>query len=248
MSYNRFANVYDELMKDVPYDLWVERFMEQIQKLQKDCKTVLDIGCGTGELSIRFSNRGFNVTGVDLSDEMLMIASEKASRYGVNIPFYQQDMKELEGLGKFDAAVIFCDSLNYLSNEDDVKSTFRRVHEHLTDRGLFMFDVHSIYKMEHLFHNQTYAIADEDVSYIWNCFEGEQQYSVEHELTFFIRDQEADFYQRFDELHKQRTFDVDLYKQWLNDAGFDLLEILSDLENLPLNESTERVLFVAKKR
>ncbi|WP_108669580.1 class I SAM-dependent DNA methyltransferase [Peribacillus acanthi] len=248
MSYHRFANIYDELMKDVPYDLWVERFMEQTQKLQNVCENVLDIGCGTGELAIRFAQNGFNVTGVDLSEEMLMVASEKATHNGVSIPFYQQDMKELEGLGEFDAAVIFCDSLNYLRNEADVKSTFSRVCEHLKSDGLFMFDVHSIYKMEHLFHNQTYAIVDDDVSYIWNCFEGEHPYSVEHELTFFIRHEDHDLYQRFDELHTQRTFEVESYKEWLNEAGFDLVDVLSDLENLPLNESTERVLFIAKKR
>ncbi|WP_163101876.1 class I SAM-dependent DNA methyltransferase [Peribacillus alkalitolerans] len=248
MSYHRFAEVYDALMKDVPYDLWVERFVEQAQKLRKECNTILDIGCGTGEIAIRFAKKGYNVTGVDLSEEMLMIASEKSAQHDVNIPFFQQDMKDLEGLGEFDAVVIFCDSLNYLLDENDVKSTFSKVHQHLVPGGLFMFDVHSLYKMEHLFHNQTYAIADDDVSYIWNCFEGDHPHSVEHELSFFILDEETDFYRRFDELHHQRTFKVESYKQWLVDAGFDLLDTLSDLENLPLHDSTERVLFVAKKR
>src|SRR5688572_17542060 len=126
MSYNRFAAVYDALMQDAPYDEW-EAY------LQKEVKggSLLDIGCGTGELAVRFARAGFEVTGIDLSDDMLAIAHEKVEENGYNIPLFQQDMRELDGIGMFDTAVIFCDSLNYLAAADDVKQTFQSVFNHL---------------------------------------------------------------------------------------------------------------------
>jgi hypothetical protein len=110
-----------------------------------------------------------------------------------------------------------------------------------------MFDVHSIYKMEKVFQNHTFAVNDEEVSYIWDCFPGEEPYSVEHDLSFFVRDDESGLYDRFDELHYQRTYPVEQYKKWLQQAGFTVSELLADLEEAPLVTETERILFVASK-
>ncbi|WP_153123333.1 class I SAM-dependent DNA methyltransferase [Peribacillus tepidiphilus] len=248
MSYQKFAFIYDELMKDVPYEKWLERFSETIKKYRIEGEKVLDLACGTGVFSILLKENGFNPTGVDLSEEMLMVASEKAQQKGYHIPFYQQDMTQLEGLGTFDAVVIFCDSINYLKKEEDVVNAFQSVLKHLKPGGLFMFDVHSVYKMEHLFHNQTYAINEEHVSYIWNCFQGDEPLSVEHELTFFVKKADQDLYERFDELHYQRTFPIEQYEAWLKNTGFELLEVFSDLENEEVHEKTERILFAARKK
>ncbi len=165
----------------------------------------------------------------------------------LSIPFYQQNMAELEGLGQFDCVTIFCDSLNYLQREEDVICTFQRVYEHLNEGGLFLFDVHSIYKIEQIFVNHTFAVNDEEVSYIWNCFPGEEPFSVEHDLSFFVKDAKMGLYDRFDEFHYQRTYSVMQYTEWLKQAGFVVLEVLADLEDAPLQEKTERILFIAQK-
>ena len=89
---------------------------------------LLDLACGTGELSVRFAKQGFNVTGVDLSSDMLSVARAKAEDLGLRIPFFEQDMAELDGLGSFDMIGIFCDSLNYLQTEEKVVSTFSKPH------------------------------------------------------------------------------------------------------------------------
>lgn len=247
MTYERFAYVYDELMKDAPYEKWLMILTAKLEQYGIGGRKVLDLACGTGEMTVELAQHGFDVTGVDLSDEMLLVANEKAVKLGLSIPLFQQNMAELEGLGQFDCVTIFCDSLNYLRNEEDIVKTFSRVHEHLKDGGLFLFDVHSIYKMEEIFRDNTFAVNGEEVSYIWDCFPGEEPYSVEHDLSFFVRDDKSGLYDRFDELHYQRTYPVEQYKKWLEQAGFTVSEILADLEDAPLVAETERILFVASK-
>jgi len=247
MSYGRFAHVYDFLMSDVPYDSWINLFIAKSEYYGVKGLKVLDVACGTGEFSVRLAAKGYQVTGVDLSDEMLAIAKAKADQYGLAIPFYQQNMIELDTGEQYDGIVIFCDSLNYLHAEMDVQSTFQQVYKQLKQGGLFMFDVHSVYKMEHIFAGQTFADVQDEVSYIWNSFEGKEAHSVEHELTFFVKEEESDQYERFDEDHYQRTYPIEKYETWLKEAGFTLKEVLADLEDCePTNES-ERIMFVAIK-
>ncbi|OKL38170.1 class I SAM-dependent DNA methyltransferase [Domibacillus mangrovi] len=241
MSYNRFASVYDSLMKDAPYEEWTAMLCSEAQ-----AGRLLDIGCGTGELAVRFVQAGFDVTGIDLSDDMLAIAREKVDEQKLSIPLYQQDMRELDGIGLFQTAVIFCDSLNYLETEDDVKKTFQSVYNHLEKDGLFLFDVHSTHKINHVFQSQTFADAAEDISFIWNAFPGEVANSIEHELTFFVR-AENGIYERFDELHQQRTFPPDLYKKWLDEAGFTIEAVTADFTNDAPTSESERIFFKAKK-
>ena len=247
MSYGRFAYVYDFLMSEVPYDKWINLFISKKEQYNINGSKVLDVACGTGEFSVRLAQKGYTVTGIDLSDEMLAIAKAKADQYGVTIPFYQQNMIELDTGNQYDSIVIFCDSLNYLHSETDVQSTFQRVYEQLQPGGLFMFDVHSVFKMEHVFAGQTFADVQDEVSYIWNSFEGTEPFSVEHELTFFVKEEESDLYDRFDEDHYQRTYDVETYIAWLKEAGFTVKEILADLEDQEPAEDSERILFVAIK-
>jgi SAM-dependent methyltransferase len=247
MSYQQFAYLYDELMKDAPYDEWIQFLKDRCVKNNVAGTRLLDLACGTGELSIRLAQDGFQVTGVDLSEDMLAVAQAKAEDARVRIPFYQQNMADLEGQTDFDVIAILCDSLNYLQTEEEVIATFSNVHQHLTNDGIFIFDVHSIYKMAHLFINQTYASSEEEVSYIWNSFTGENPNSVEHELSFFVLDERTGTYERFDELHFQRTYTVEKYSNWLIETGFELLEVSADFENSKPHPQSERIFFVARK-
>ncbi|MCM3566545.1 class I SAM-dependent methyltransferase [Neobacillus mesonae] len=251
MSYERFAYLYDALMNEAPYDEWLQFMKEKLAAHLNESKSssirMLDLACGTGELSVRFAKEGFQVTGVDLSEDMLMVAKQKAESENLKIPFYQQNMAELEGLGEFDTAGIFCDSLNYLKSEQQVRDTFFRVADHLRQDGLFIFDVHSIYKISEVFLKQTFALSDDPISYIWNSFPGEYSNSVEHELSFFVLDEQSGKYDRIDELHFQRTFTVEQYSVWLNEAGFKLLEVNADFEHAAPGAHSERIFFIAKK-
>lgn len=247
MSYQRFAFVYDALMSEVPYDQWIDIFITKMEQNRIDGKKVLDVGCGTGEFTVRLAKKGYQVAGVDLSEEMLAIAKDKADECKLNIPFFHQNMMELDTDNQFDGIVIFCDSLNYLHHEEEVQQTFTRVYEQLRPGGLFMFDVHSVYKMEQIFAGQTFADVQEDVSYIWNSFEGEEQYSAEHELTFFVKDEETGLFERFEEDHYQRTYPVNTYKEWLEAAGFTVKEVTADFTDDAPNDFSERIMFLAIK-
>ncbi|MEH7303897.1 class I SAM-dependent DNA methyltransferase [Neobacillus drentensis] len=247
MSYQQFAYLYDELMKDAPYDEWVQFVKDRCVKYNVTSTRLLDLACGTGELSVRLARDGFQVTGIDLSEDMLAVAQAKAEEAGVRIPFFQQNMADLEGQGEFDVIGIFCDSFNYLQTEEEVISTFSTVYQHLANDGILIFDVHSIFKVAHLFINQTYASSEEEVSFIWNSFAGDSQNSVEHELSFFVLDERTGTYERFDELHFQRTYPVQQYSNWLIDAGFELLEVSADFENVEPHSQSERIFFIARK-
>ncbi|MDZ5470914.1 class I SAM-dependent methyltransferase (plasmid) [Bacillus sp. 31A1R] len=247
MTYGKFAYLYDDLMEEVPYDRWVEMVLKLKSKYNLKGDKLLDLACGTGELSVSLTGAGFDVIGVDLSGDMLAVANEKAENSGNQIPLYQQNMVELDVNTTFDIIGIFCDSLNYLQSEEEVIETFHKVLQHLDSGGLFIFDVHSVYKIMEVFMNQTFTHDQEDICYIWNCFQGEYPYSVEHELTFFVQDSNTNKYDRYDEFHSQRTFPVNQYQSWLSEAGFEFLEMTADFtDDSPTNDS-ERIFFVARK-
>ncbi len=247
MSYEGFAYIYDELMEDAPYDKWVQYLSERLSAFGITGNSLLDLGCGTGELSLRLVREGFAVTGVDLSADMLAVARAKAQEENLYIPFYQQDMAELEGFGQFDVIGIFCDSLNYLCSEEKVKQTFTKTFQHLKRGGVLFFDVHSVFKMNEIFMNQTFTVNGDQLAYIWNCFPGDFPDSVEHELSFFVLDERTGKYDRIDEFHQQRTFPIKQYKEWLEQAGFEVAEITADFEAKAPGPQSERIFFMARK-
>ncbi|RHW40982.1 class I SAM-dependent methyltransferase [Neobacillus notoginsengisoli] len=248
MSYGHFAYLYDQLMEDAPYDDWAGFALKNWQKHgPKSEKSFLDLGCGTGEISLRLADSGFHVTGVDLSPDMLAVAREKADNTGSSIRFVEQDMSELEMDDKYGIIGIFCDSLNYLESEEQVRKTFGKAVKYLVPGGLLMFDVHSIEKVANGFINRSFSLNGENVAYIWDSFSGEDPNSVEHEISFFVRDEQDGKYDRYDEIHYQRTFPVETYRSWLEEVGLEVVSITSDFLTIEPAEESERVFFVAKK-
>lgn len=246
MNYGKFAYLYDELMTDAPYEQWVSFVLDIIKKTGNHHRQILDVGCGTGNIAIPLSKHGLQVTAVDLSEEMLFVAKEKSDAAGVNVQFFQQDMRELEGLGEFDVVISLCDCINYLNNEQEINSTFQRISHHLKKNGLFIFDVHSIHKVEEIFAGHTFAHNGEKISYIWECFAGEEEFSVDHDLSFFVENDEG-LYERYDEFHKQRTYTIETYEKALKNSGFEVISITGDFSLETLEKNAERWFFVTKK-
>ncbi|MFA8439616.1 class I SAM-dependent DNA methyltransferase [Pueribacillus sp. YX66] len=241
MMYRHFALIYDELMANAPYDKWVDFVQQSCHRYNVSRKKVLELGCGTGTLTALLSQAHFEMTGVDVSAEMLAIAREKAK----HARFFEQNMTELDVGEQFDIVLIFCDSLNYLTSEADVIATFERVYDHLTSDGLLLFDVHSLYKVHSIFKDQTFAYESDSISYIWDCYVDSNNY-VEHELTFFVK-REDSLYERFDELHVQKTFSSHTYEQMLSKTGFTLLDIFADFQCTVPTETSKRIFFAARK-
>ncbi|KIL46064.1 class I SAM-dependent DNA methyltransferase [Jeotgalibacillus campisalis] len=249
MSYGRFAHFYDHLMSDMPYDQWTRFLLEKRDEHGTKGIRLLDVGCGTGEWTLQIAQNGFEVTGIDLSESMLAVASHKAQQAGIPLSLFQQDMAEAGGFDPFDMITIFCDSLNYLETEEELKKTLQNMFTLLNDGGLLLFDVHSPFKIQEQFINQTFTYDDGSIAYIWNSFEGEYPLSVEHELSFFVLDDpNQDRYLRFDELHKQRTYPIDYYKSLIKDAGFKLVAVNGDFSTAASpTDTSERIFFTCSK-
>ncbi|MBC2001610.1 class I SAM-dependent DNA methyltransferase [Listeria marthii] len=243
MSYEYFPGFYDRLMDSELYDEWVEFSADFIDETPKK---VLDLACGTAEFALRLSFLGHQVTGVDLSKEMVAVAKEKVAAAEINLPILEQDMSKLALNQTFDVITCLCDSLNYLETEQALEDTIQSVSTHLEPNGLFLFDVHSVYKIEEGFKDYSYGDSDEEISTIWNSFPGEYPHSVEHELTFYILG-EDDTYNRVDELHKERTYPIAAYENVLKKAGFTKIDVYADFSLEKPTNTSERIFFVARK-
>ncbi|MFS0672875.1 class I SAM-dependent DNA methyltransferase [Ornithinibacillus sp. 179-J 7C1 HS] len=247
MAYQLMASLYDQFMEDAPYDNWVEFTKKIIEKYHLKAANVIDLGCGTGEITLKLAKE-FNITGVDYSTDMLTIASQKANEENVKVNWIHQDLRELEGLNNFDLAISYCDVINYITTEEDVQEVFLHVSQALNDHGIFIFDVHSIkHVVEDLIGN-SFSDVTEDSAYIWTCYPSEIEGEMFHELTFFKSN--GNTYERFDESHHQRTFPIKVYQQLLNHAGFEILAFHRDflLEDDFSEGEAERIFVIAQKR
>lgn len=248
MTYQQMAYVYDQFMADAPYDKWVTFAEEMFLKSSFNVKDIVDLGCGTGEITIKLAEKGYNLTGIDNSPEMLAIAEQKASNKQLQIDWFKQDLRLLEGLKNLDVAVSFCDVLNYITTRDEVKQVFQNVANLLREGGLFLFDVHSLYHVENNMVNQTFADVTDDQSYIWFCEEGKEKGEMYHDLTFFLKN--GNCYERFAESHFQKTLSIDEYQNYLRAAGFQINGVYHDfsIQNDSRCQESERVFFFAEKR
>lgn len=242
--YAKFSTVYDELMMDIPYDTYVD--LIELAAGELPGKKILDIGCGTGLLSAKLAKRGGEVTAVDLSADMLEVAKARANALQLPIEFMEQPMQQLTGHADIDVAVISIDSLNYVTETAEVKETFKRIYASLRPGGVLLFDVHSTFKTDVIFMESPFVYDDEKIAYIWQTEPGDAPHSVYSELAFFVKKETGD-YERFDEVHVQRTFPIHDYIEMLTATGFQIERIFADWEDEAPEEESERVFFQVRK-
>ncbi|MBO0927130.1 class I SAM-dependent methyltransferase [Staphylococcus sp. 30400_3112M30941] len=236
-QYAEMSLVYDQLTQDQPYEKWYELVANNCE----NGSNILDIGCGTGSLTVQLVNLG-QVTGMDLSIDMLTVASQKST----SVNWIEGDMTSFDLQQKFDVITIFCDSLNYLQDENAVIETFKKIYNHLNDSGVFMFDVHTVHKMMTLFNNQSYIDDRDGIFLAWDAIQGDLPLSVYHDMSFFIRNEDQT-YSRFDESHFQRTFEEATYLKWLTEIGFNHIKTFTDFDENEHNEHADRLFFIVKK-
>lgn len=241
-NYDTFPLVYDDLMDKSLYEKWVDFVVRHTQSQS----TLLDLGCGTGEFALRLAEK-YDVSGLDLAANMLVLAQDKFEEASLTIPLFEANMLDFDLGQSFETITCLSDSLNYMTDESSVSKVFERVQQHLTDTGTFIFDVHSIYKVDVLFDNYVFADNDDDVSFIWRSYKGEEAHTVEHDLSFFLYDEEMDMYTRRDELHCERTYSIQTYEKLLLAAGFSKVGVYADFTDEAPNEMSERLFFVCQK-
>lgn len=247
MTYQHMAPFYDYFMRNAPYGKWIDFTKEIFNQYGENINKIIDLGCGTGEITIRLAKKGYHLFGIDYSSEMLSYAEQKAFKENVPIQWVHQDARKLDGFSNMDAVISFCDVMNYITTEKDLRIVFERVYTSLKDDGLFIFDIHSLNYVQNTLMNETFAEVTDEISYIWNCISGEELGEMHHQLTFFNLD--GDKYVRFDEDHYQRTYPIPFYKGLLTDTGFTKINIYKDfsLENESSFKNANRIFFLAMK-
>ncbi len=218
-AYEAFADVYDALMDDVDYDAWADYYVELLAGQGVAPRTLCDCACGTGSLSVRFAQRGFRVTGVDLSGEMLARAQEKARSFGVQAMFVRQDMRSLTLPRPVDALVCGCDGVNYLTDDAQVSEFIRSARAAIRPGGALAFDISTPYKLERVLGNGFFGEERDDVAYLWSNRFVPKKRTVTMDLTFFVR-QDGGLYRRFSEIHTQKAHEPKRLITLLAENGF----------------------------
>lgn len=245
MSYEKFAQVYDIMMEDTPYESWAEYIEQIFDKFGSEPKLILDLGCGTGTMSTIFSRKGYDMIGIDFSSDMLMIAKEKTERVGAKVLYLNQDMTDFELYGTVDCIVSLCDSLNYITDEDQLKKVFSLVNNYLEPKGLFIFDMNTPYKFRKVLSDKTFAEAYENCAYIWENYFYEEESINEYKLTLFIDEDEN--YQRYEEIHYEKAYSIENIQRLIEEAGLKLEGIYDELSFSPPSQKSERIYFVARE-
>lgn len=247
MGYHKMAEVYDELMDNVPYDDWMVMIQQMIAQAARPIQSVIDLGCGTGVITRKLAASGYEMTGVDQSPEMLDKAQKDLESDG-SINWLEADITALDGKQQYDMAISCCDVINYITDLQSVEQAFKNIYQLLEADGLFFFDVHSLYTVEDIYIGQTFSDTTDEAAYIWECIPGNEAGEMYHQLTFFHQE-EGNHFIRFHEKHHQRTFPVEVYKNILKKIGFKKIKIYADfsLEPNNWNEKSERIFFLAEK-
>lgn len=244
--YEKFANVYDHMMDQIPYEEWFEQLKNYLVSHGVEQGTICELGCGTGTMTERFAKAGYQMIGVDSSAEMLALAQDKKLEAGSDILYLQQDMTKLELSEPVDTFLSVCDSVNYLLQDDALAAVFSRVKEYLKPEGYFIFDLKTAYCYRNIIGNQTWVEQDEEVSYIWENYYYEDQDINEYMLTIFRRQLDSDLYERIEEAHYQKAYSVDKLEKLLDESGLSMVECFDSSMQGPPTENSERIYVVAK--
>ncbi len=246
-QYSNFAFIYDDLMNDVDYDGWVKYIEDIIKDENLKVQNILELACGTGNMTIPLTKKNYDIAAIDISDEMLSVAREKAEKEGVELVLLQQDLAEFDfEIDNLDCILCACDGFNYITYDDDLQRVFNKSYELLKHEGVLIFDISSYYKLANVLGNNMYGENREDVAYMWQNYFDEEENLVEMELSFFIKDENGKF-DRFKEVHQQRAYTEDEIIEMLNEAGFEYIKTYGDFKFEAPNEETERIFFVCKK-
>lgn len=244
-QYTSFAGVYDEFMSNIPYEEWADRIDVYLRKLNTGRK-VLELGCGTGSFTLLMKQKGYDIMGIDCSDDMLKVACKKTAARKLKCEFDLQDMRALELDKQYDCVVSVCDSMNYMTDEFDLESAFMGVYNVLKPEGVFVFDMktESFYKTlgENIFADET-PVGD----YVWKNYYDEENRDNHYELDIYIR-RRKNKYIKYTEEHLQHAFTKDEVISCAGKCGFEVKEILGMDLSSPGDYNAERVYYVLERK
>lgn len=243
-AYGALAASYDRLTNDVDYESWVEFAHSILEKEGLRPKTVADLACGTGSATRILAERGYQVTAVDLSEEMLTEAMDKCADLP-NLPaFVHQNLAEWRLPRAVDMAVCFLDSLDYILDPADCERAIRRTWRALNPGGIFIFDVNTPEKLRAM-DGQVFLDEDDDVYCVWRGEFDEETNICAYGMDLFQREGNA-WHRSFEE-HREYAYSIGQLTGFLKNAGFTRIEVYADRQFCPPREGEQRVWFKARK-
>lgn len=245
-AYESFASVYDLFMDDVDYDCWVKYIEEIWKKFNVNPELICELGCGTGNITLRLAEKGYDIIGVDLSADMLSEARKKAAEKGLDVLFLLQDMREFELYGTVNSILCLCDSLNYITEDEDIQEVFDLVNNYLHPGGVFIFDLNTEYKFREIYGQNTFSQVDDDAVYIWENYYDEEEKINEYYLNFFVKNS-GGTYDRTQEEHYERAYSLDEIKRFIEKSGMKFEAAYDAFTFEPAREDSERIYVVARE-
>lgn len=242
-GFSLIASCYDRF-NSAGYEKYLAFFKCVTDKFSDiQVKEVLDLGCGTGELTKLLAEAGYDLAALDGSEEMLAEATEKCD--GLDVMFSCQDMRDFELYGTVQATVCTYDCLNYLLSEKDLQSCFELVNNYTEKGGIFVFDVNTPYRYETVFGNNAYVYEADGAMLVWQNFFNPKSGYCDFYLSRFT-ETEGGVYQRGDDVQRQRRYFPKRIKRLLEKCGFEVCAVYGDTDCGEFTDKSEKAYFVAK--
>lgn len=245
MSYDDFSRFYDLLTDNVEYEKRADYFCRLLSLCGIKNGILLDLGCGTGNMSFEMAEKGFDVIGVDSSIGMLNAAQQKMFEKGTRVLLLNQNMQEIDLYGTVDCAVCVLDGINHLPDADDVKKTFEKVSLFMNKGGAFAFDVNTVYKHQNVLADNVFVYEPENVYCVWQNSFNAADNSVDISLDFF--EEEDGVYYRSSENFTEKAYELSDIKLWLEESGFEVVGVYDDMTTDDVKPESERAVFLARK-
>ena len=243
-AYHALAASYDRLTNDVDYEATVDFYMQILEREGLKPRTVVDLACGTGSVTEILARRGYQVLGVDMSEEMLTVAAMKTMDLQPMPRFSCQLLQQLRLPRAVDMAVCALDSLDYILNPDDCKEAIRRCYKALNPGGIFIFDVNTPEKLRAM-DGQVFLDEDDDVYCVWRGEFDEQTNICSYGMDLFQR--EGEVWHRSFEEHREYAYSREQLTGYLKDAGFTQIEVYADRLFEAPRAGEQRIYFKARK-
>ncbi|MGN0152107.1 MAG: class I SAM-dependent DNA methyltransferase [Wujia sp.] len=254
-TYSDFASVYDRLMDNIPYDDWFTYLHTLLNEYGISSGIVAELGCGTGNITERMAAAGYDMIGIDNSTTMLDEANAKKAQNNSSALYLCQDMREFELYGTVSAIISLCDSINYITDPEELLEVFRLSNNYLDTDGIMIFDFHTRHYYRDIIAGATIAEDRDDISFIWDNYYDEEENINELALSLFIRAEDTgrriasdgDLYRKYEELHIQRGYTLAEMLALVEQSGLQVLAAYDAFTHRPATENNERIYIIARE-